>query len=47
MGGLMAEATTLTAPFWLAVGGMVVLTAVVWRRFTDAALSPPDLSPTL
>ena len=40
-GGLGADATTLTAPFWLAAVGMVVLTATVWRRFTDAALSAP------
>ena len=45
-GGFVADATTLTAPFWLAAVGMVVLTATVWRRFTDAALSPPQPAPT-
>jgi MFS family permease len=45
-GGLVADATTLTAPFWLAAVGMVVLTATVWRRFTDVALSPPQPAPT-
>ena len=44
-GGLVADATTLTAPFWLAAVGMVVLTATVWRRFTDVALSPPQPAP--
>jgi Na+/melibiose symporter-like transporter len=39
-GGFLADATTLTAPFWLAAVGMVVLTATVWRRFTDAVLTP-------
>jgi MFS family permease len=41
-GGLVADATTLTAPFWLAAVGMVALTATVWRRLTDAVLSPPQ-----
>jgi MFS family permease len=45
-GGFLADATTLTTPFWLAAVGMVVLTATVWRRFTDAALSPPQPAPT-
>jgi len=38
-GGLLAAATSLTAPYWVAAAGMTVLTAVVWRRFTDAALA--------
>ena len=45
-GGFVADATTLTAPFWLAAVGMVALTASVWRRFTDAVLSPAQPAPT-
>jgi len=45
-GGFVADATTLTAPFWLAAVGMVALTASVWRRFTDAVLSPAHPAPT-
>jgi len=45
-GGFLADATTLTAPFWLAAVGMVALTATVWRRFDDAALSAPPSTPT-
>ena len=44
-GGLVADVATLTAPFWLAAGGMVALTATVWRRFTDAVLSSPQPAP--
>lgn len=33
VGGLVAGAYGLVAPFWLAFGAMVVLTATVWRRF--------------
>ncbi len=46
VGGFVADATTLTAPFWLAAVGMVALTATVWRRFSDAVLSPPQPAPT-
>jgi MFS family permease len=45
-GGFVADATTLTTPFWLAAVGMVVLTAAVWRQLTDAVLSPPQPAPT-
>lgn len=37
-GGLVARALGITAPFWIAFGAMVVLTAVAWRLFTPAAL---------
>ncbi|HLU59090.1 MAG TPA: hypothetical protein VKZ81_26820 [Pseudonocardia sp.] len=37
-GGLVARALGITAPCWIAFGGMVVLTAVAWRRFTPALL---------
>jgi predicted MFS family arabinose efflux permease len=37
-GGFVARGLGITAPFWIAFGGMVVLTAVAWRRFTPALL---------
>jgi hypothetical protein len=37
-GGFVARGLGITAPFWLAFAGMVVLTAVAWRRFTPALL---------
>jgi MFS family permease len=43
LGGIVAGATSLTVPFWLAGAGMAVLTVVVWPRFTDAALRPPAI----
>ncbi len=41
-GGFVARGLGITAPFWVAFGGMVVLTAVAWRRFTPALL---DVTP--
>jgi MFS family permease len=40
-GGLVARSLGITAPFWIAFGGMVVLTAVAWRRFSPALLDVP------
>ena len=45
-GGLLAGATSLTTPYWVAAAGMVALTVAVWPRFTDAVLSPPQPAPT-
>jgi predicted MFS family arabinose efflux permease len=40
-GGFVARGLGITAPFWIAFGGMVVLTAVAWRRFSPALLDAP------
>jgi MFS family permease len=40
-GGFVARGLGITAPFWVAFGGMVVLTAVAWRRFSPALLDVP------
>jgi MFS family permease len=39
LGGLLAGATSLTTPYWVAAAGMAALTVVVWPRFTDEALT--------
>jgi predicted MFS family arabinose efflux permease len=47
-GGFVARGFGITAPFWIAFAGMVVLTAVAWRRFSPALLDvaePAPLSP--
>jgi predicted MFS family arabinose efflux permease len=45
LGGLVAGALGVTAPFWLAFAGMSVLTVVAWRLFTPARLDDPDPVP--
>jgi MFS family permease len=45
MGGLAARDLGITAPFWIAFGGMAVLTAIAWRLFTPARLDDPDPVP--
>ncbi|QYN32901.1 MFS transporter [Pseudonocardia sp. DSM 110487] len=40
-GGFVARGLGITAPFWIAFGGMVVLTAVAWRRFNPTLLDEP------
>ena len=47
VGGLTAGGLGITAPFWLAFGGMAVLTVVAWRRFTPgtARRPRPDADP--
>jgi MFS family permease len=37
-GGFVARAFGITAPFWLALGVMVVFTAAAWRLFSHSAL---------
>ncbi len=37
-GGLVARGMGITAPFWIAFAGMVVLTVVAWRPFSPARL---------
>ncbi|TQM14147.1 MFS transporter [Pseudonocardia kunmingensis] len=44
-GGLVARGMGITAPFWIAFAGMVVLTALAWRRFTPALLDVADPLP--
>ena len=39
LGGLLAAATSVTTPYWVAAAGMAALTVAVWPRFTDAALT--------
>jgi predicted MFS family arabinose efflux permease len=39
LGGLLAGATSLTTPYWVAAAGMLALTVAVWPRFTDEALT--------
>jgi predicted MFS family arabinose efflux permease len=39
LGGLLAGATSLTTPYWVAAAGMLALTLAVWPRFTDEALT--------
>jgi MFS family permease len=42
LGGGLAAALGVAAPFWLASGAVAVLTVVAWRRFRpDALTSPP------
>jgi len=44
LGGGLAAALGITAPFWLASGAVTVLTVVAWRRFRpDALTSPPAI----
>jgi MFS family permease len=45
VGGFTAGALGITAPFWLAFGGMSLLTVVAWRWFTPARLDDPDPVP--
>jgi MFS family permease len=40
LGGLLARALGLTAPFWVAFVSMALLAAAAWRRFTPAAMAP-------
>jgi len=44
-GGLVARSLGITAPFWIAFAGMVVLTVVAWRRFSPALLDVADPLP--
>ena len=44
-GGLIARSLGITAPFWIAFGGMALLTAVAWRRFSRDRLDDPDPVP--
>jgi MFS family permease len=37
LGGLLATALGVTAPFWLGAGGVALLALATWRRFTPAA----------
>jgi len=49
LGGALAAALGITAPFWLAFGAVAVLTVTTWRQFRpDALTSPPavDLDST-
>lgn len=45
IGGLLARAFGLTAPFWIAAAGDAVLIAAVWRHFTPASFEPPGPDP--
>ena len=46
LGGGLAAALGITAPFWLASGAVAVLTVTTWRRFRpDALTSPPAVDP--
>ena len=49
LGGLLAHAFGLTAPFWLAFAAMVPVTALVWRRLGAArdVLRSPSPSPAV
>ncbi len=44
-GGLVARGMGITAPFWIAFAGMVVLTVVAWRPFSPARLDVRDPLP--
>jgi predicted MFS family arabinose efflux permease len=44
-GGLVARGFGITAPFWIAFGGMVLVTVVAWRHFTPARLDVADPLP--
>lgn len=44
-GGLLARELGITAPFWVAFGGMTLLTILAWRRFSPAVLDDPDPAP--
>jgi hypothetical protein len=41
LGGLLARALGITAPFWVAFAAMALLAATAWRRLTPAALAAP------
>jgi hypothetical protein len=41
LGGALAAALGITAPFWLAFGAVAVLTVTTWRQFRPDALAPP------
>ena len=41
LGGGLASALGITAPFWLGSGAVAVLTVVVWRRFRPEAFTSP------
>jgi MFS family permease len=41
LGGLLARALGITAPFWVAFAAMTVVAAAAWRRLTPAALAAP------
>jgi MFS family permease len=45
LGGQVAGAVGVTAPFWFAFAGMSVVTLVAWRRFTPARLDDPEPVP--
>ena len=42
IGGLLASAFGITAPFWFGFVGSAILVAVLWRRFDDITHSVPD-----
>jgi MFS family permease len=44
-GGVLARGLGITAPFWFAFAGMVVLTGVAWRRFSPTLLDVADPLP--
>jgi MFS family permease len=41
LGGLLARALGITAPFWVAFAAMALLAAAAWRRLTPGALAAP------
>jgi hypothetical protein len=42
LGGALAAAPGIAAPFWLASGAVGLFTVATWRRFRpDALTSPP------
>lgn len=41
LGGLLARALGITAPFWVAFAAMALLAAAAWRRLTPIALAAP------
>jgi MFS family permease len=45
LGGLIAQAWGLTAPWWFAFGGSAITLALVWRSISHIAAAKPVLDP--
>ena len=39
IGGILARIWGITAPFWFAFAGSVVILALIWRRLADIAVA--------
>ena len=47
LGGLVASAWGITAPFWFAFAGSAIILALIWRSLLQIAHTDENLAPTL